>query len=158
MRTRLPLLERMQRKSVRDAETGCLVWLGCRIGNKLGSGHGYIQRGSRGEGRVLLHRASWEMVNGPIPEGQSVLHRCDNPPCWEPSHLFLGTRADNVRDAASKNRLPFGYNHWATKLSESDVREILMSGDKNFELAHRYGVDPSTISKLRSGAQRRKVL
>ena len=67
------------------------------------------------------HRWAWMLVHGSIPDGLHVLHRCDNPPCFRPSHLFLGTDADNARDMASKGRSKFqrspelfrGANHWA---------------------------------------------
>jgi hypothetical protein len=57
------------------------------------------------------HRVAWEEVNGPIPEGMLVLHRCDNPPCVNTEHLFLGTNDDNMRDMISKRR------HWKQKVS-----------------------------------------
>lgn len=72
----------------------------------------------RGYGRVtatrlpfkiqLAHRMSWYLSNGPIPEGKCILHKCDNPPCVNPSHLFLGTRVENIYDAAKKGRLIYG--------------------------------------------------
>ena len=54
--------------------------------------------------QVFVHRVSWEMSNGPIPNGMFVLHRCDNPPCVRPDHLFLGTKGDNNRDRVAKGR------------------------------------------------------
>jgi hypothetical protein len=63
-------------------------------------------------GRVLgAHRIAWELSHGPVPEGQCVLHRCDNPPCCNPAHLFLGTQADNMRDCKAKGRNPHGERH-----------------------------------------------
>jgi hypothetical protein len=54
---------------------------------------------------IGAHRVAWEKANGPIPGGMHVLHRCDNPPCVNPSHLFLGTNKDNMDDRDSKGRL-----------------------------------------------------
>jgi hypothetical protein len=54
---------------------------------------------------TVAHRIAWEMTNGPIPEGLWVLHKCDNPPCCNPNHLFLGTVKDNVHDAMRKGRM-----------------------------------------------------
>jgi hypothetical protein len=65
----------------------------------------------RGYGRFKLnskpekaHRIAWSLVNGKIPEGMCILHKCDNPPCVNPLHLFLGTHADNMKDMRQKNR------------------------------------------------------
>ncbi len=54
--------------------------------------------------RVYLHRHVWEAVNGPLPEGVEVMHRCDNPPCFRYDHLVVGTHGDNLRDMFSKGR------------------------------------------------------
>src|ERR1051326_6204138 len=80
------------------AELGpCWVWTGGTDGN-----YGTLcLRGSS----VKAHRLSWEIHFGAIPDGLWVLHRCDNPPCVNPAHLFLGTRSDNMLDAGQKGRI-----------------------------------------------------
>ena len=61
---------------------------------------------------VYAHRAAWEEANGPIPYGMQVCHTCDNPPCCNPDHLFLGTNADNQQDSIAKNRHS---TYWSSK-------------------------------------------
>lgn len=75
----------------------CWVWEGAR--NR--GGYGTFRRGSV---VIKAHRAAWEFCYGPIPEGLCVLHKCDNPPCVRPDHLFLGTVADNAQDRVAKGR------------------------------------------------------
>jgi len=112
------------------------VW----TGSKRNKGYGaFVWSGADGEviqGRA--HRFSWELHNGPIPEGMSVLHRCDNPPCVNPRHLFLGTIADNNHDMQAKGRkvpggthtpvelckYERGVEHHAATLTEDIVRSI----------------------------------
>lgn len=76
---------------------GCWEW----TGSKRGNGYGCLAVGGR---QVGAHRVAWETQNGPIPEGLFVLHKCDNPPCVRPDHLFLGTAKDNAMDMARKGR------------------------------------------------------
>jgi hypothetical protein len=75
----------------------CWEWAGAR--NSDGYGKSYA-----GSGYRMAHRVAWESSFGPIPDGLFVLHRCDNPPCVRPDHLFLGTNTDNVRDSVAKGR------------------------------------------------------
>lgn len=74
----------------------CWLWRG----SKNTTGYGQL----RTDRLEKAHRISWEIHNGPIPDGLAVLHACDNPPCVNPSHLWLGTQADNARDRQAKGR------------------------------------------------------
>lgn len=86
-------------KWVREMPTGCWEWTGSR------TAPGWHGRVSVNGVMVMAHRVSWEMAHGPIPEGLSVLHHCDNPPCVNPDHLYLGTAKDNARDMVARGRL-----------------------------------------------------
>lgn len=117
----------------------CWIWQGHVTKKETGKNHGQI----RFKGRLhLVHRVSWELHNGPIPLGMNVLHRCDNPPCVRPDHLFLGTVADNNRDAAIKGRIhrPRGIANAHAKLNDDIARRIL-------EMTNE-GLKPAEIGKL----------
>jgi len=117
----------------------------------------------RGYGRMFVtgvrqrqpHRLSWEEANGPIPDGMNVCHKCDNPACIRPSHLFLGTHADNAADRERKGRgnQPKGERVAGAKLNPEKVREIraLLPHQKDTEIAKRYGVSGATIWWIRKG-------
>lgn len=106
-------------------------------------------------GKVYVHRYAYELTYGPIPLGMFVLHRCDNPRCVNPLHLFLGTQRDNVQDCISKGRKPIihagakGLKNASAKLSEADVLNIRAESGTVISLAAKYGVTPATISKIR---------
>jgi hypothetical protein len=109
--TPAPLAERFWRYVERS--TGCWLWIGCR----QRPGYGRIGR-EGGKGTRYAHHVSWELHYGPIPEGQQVLHRCDNPPCVRPDHLFLGSQLENVRDMWDKGRAvppPIRQKGWSRK-------------------------------------------
>lgn len=117
------------------------------------SGHGRFGVAGRDE---LTHRYSWTLAYGAIPAGMSVLHRCDNPPCVRPDHLFLGTRADNVRDMYAKGRerqasAP-GERNGQAKLTWVSVHAIrAAAGVSSAALASEHGVTTSLIAMIRRG-------
>ncbi len=89
------LQQRLDARSIRDPETGCLLWTGCRSTN----GYGLV--GYAGQ-RLQAHRAAWIAVHGAITPGLLVCHRCDVRTCIDPAHLFLGTQKENMADKVAK--------------------------------------------------------
>ena len=81
----------------------CIEWSGSR--NREGYGRFKIAGQS-----FLAHRIMWEEANGPIPDGLNICHTCDNPPCVNVDHLFLGTDKDNTRDSMAKGRRPSAFH------------------------------------------------
>jgi hypothetical protein len=137
-----PLAERFWEKVEKTAS--CWLWNGYRNPG----GYGQVNIGSRGDGMRLAHRVSWELHYGTIPEDMNVLHRCDTPSCVNPSHLFLGTDADNVADMMNKGRGCTGERNGHAKLTADDVRAIrymVDSGESYRAVAMQYGVSPSSI-------------
>lgn len=125
------------------ARNGCLEWTGA-VGH---AGYGRINRGRRGAGWSPTHRVAWELEHGPVPDGMGVLHRCDNPPCCEVSHLFLGSQQVNTQDMMSKDRgrgqLPSGASHPDAKLTDAQVsamRALYPELENYAELGRRFGV------------------
>jgi len=129
--------------TARNAETGCLEWVGA-----IDKRTGYGTYGGRGLG---AHRVAYEEAKGPIPPGMLVCHTCDNPRCVEPAHLFLGTNYDNTIDCLRKGR------HFSGKLTEEQVRAIRADTRSQTKIAADYGVSTTSIRRLRSGRTWRHV-
>lgn len=121
----------------------CWLWTASTRGKGYGGFHSHGVM-------YAAHRFSWILKHGSVPEGLHVLHRCDNPACVRPSHLFLGTNADNVADKMSKKRHRNlqGEKHPLSKLTDQDVKQIrkLQSeGALHRELAKQFNVTKGTI-------------
>jgi hypothetical protein len=98
---------------------------------------------------VLVHRVAWELTNGPIPLGQCVLHRCDNPPCCNPKHLFLGTQDDNMADMASKGR---GVGRPKISDTEADeIRSLRQNGVMVNALARGFDISREQVYNITHG-------
>lgn len=132
-----------------EPNTGCWLW------------HGWV--GLKGYGRFLAkgkpyraHRFSYELHNGPIPQGMFVCHSCDNVWCVNPGHLWVGTVQDNVDDMIRKGRQAVGVRRGG-KLDDDKVREIRSSVSGDAELAIRYGVSRRVIHHVRARTKWRHV-
>jgi HNH endonuclease len=132
-------------------ESGCLEWQhGCTAAG-YGLGAADVIKGVR-----YAHRIAWTLTNGPIPDGLCVLHRCDNPPCADPDHLFLGTRADNMHDKTAKGRQGAhrAPRPWLAKLTGAQVLGVLLrldGGETQQAIATRYGVSRGNIRDIATG-------
>ena len=136
---KVPLSERFWWDVDRTSDTGCWEWHGVR------NQRGYGQVSVTGQIRAT-HRVAWELTHGPIPPGMIVCHRCDNPPCVRPDHLFLGTHRDNTVDSMTKGRLVSGGRHWTRQYPDR-----LLKGD-----AHHSRLHPERV--LRGSAHGRAKL
>jgi hydrogenase maturation factor HypE len=142
-----PIEERFWAKVDRRGLQDCWPWLGYRHH----AGMGQIGVGRRQDGVMYVSRLAWQIANGPIPRGQYVLHKCDNPGCVNPNHLFLGTYRDNIHDMLSKRRHVYGAAHPGAKLNDAKVRSIRASSLSDTALAHQHGVSRRLIWKVRKG-------
>lgn len=134
---------------LRPTEAGCLEWTG-------GSTHGYGC--VHFQGKVWrAHRLAWTLQHGPIADGMMVLHRCDNPPCCNHEHLFLGDQTTNMQDCSAKGRtsrrpLPGEANGHA-KITENQVRMMRYwrGKVKASDWAHLFAVTPTNIYDILAG-------
>lgn len=128
---------------------GCWNW----IGRLNGQRYGIFKLKEYPEG---AHRVSYRLHFGEVIDDLSVCHRCDNPRCVRPDHLFAGTHADNMADMKDKKRTrpAHGIRNPASKLSEGDVlamKAALLTGEQCQALADRYGIALRTVQDIRRG-------
>jgi hypothetical protein len=150
MADRKSIAERLWARVVRGAVNECWPWTGSR--NDFG--YGRIRRDR--DTLVPAHRVAWEVSVGQIPDGLSVLHRCDNPPCCNPSHLFVGTQKENAQDMVAKGRRrgPAPDQRWSKVRPDVvvEIRRQLAAGRLQAEIAAELGITPSAVSLINTGA------
>jgi HNH endonuclease len=114
---------------------------------------GYGSTNFKGSRKARAHRVAYELFKEPIPKGMLVLHRCDNPSCCNPDHLFVGTQKDNKKDQASKDRIG-----WKLKAADViEIKKLRASGMVMRAIANLYKVGESTISHIINGRKWKHV-
>lgn len=156
------LVERFLSKVNIKGIGSCWVWQGCRSA----TGYGYFNI----DGKIKrTHRVSYQLFRGPIPEGLHICHRCDNPPCVNPLHLFLGTQKENMQDAARKGRMSTprrkyisvpksDETHPRAILTDEQVRFIRSSPAESRTLTKMFNVSRWTICRARNNRSYRETV
>lgn len=134
-------------RSIPEPNTGCWLWLGGV--DKDGYGRFLGDEGKP----VRASRASFSVFHGAASSGLLICHRCDNPACVNPEHLYAGTPTDNNQDTVRRGRRAdkSGERHHLAKLSASDVKAIRASSQPQRHLSSVFGVSQQTISKIKRG-------
>jgi hypothetical protein len=149
-----PLEERLWAKIVVKGPDECWNWTA-----KAKANGGYGRLSVPGGRQMRAHRIAWELKNGPIPENMVLCHRCDNPACCNPDHLFIGTHKDNSRDMQRKGRASpppifYGDRHHEATIPDSELPAIKTSDKTLKTLAAEYRVSVGTIWRIRHGLVR----
>ena len=138
----------------KDVAGGCWTW----TGKTIKGGYGDYRVSVDGQSRhVIAHRWAWTETHGEIPPGMFVLHRCDNPPCVNPAHLFLGSHRENMADMVAKGRRgdKKGAANGRCKITPGIVNEIRrrmnVEGESSASVARLVGLHPATVRKIAAG-------
>lgn len=151
----MPIKERLYSHIDKNERSGCWEWQG-----SIRSGYGRLIVGSRKDGTrksASAHRVSYLVFKGEIPDGMEVCHKCDNPCCINPDHLFLGTKQENIADRERKGRnvVFTGEEQPRAKLTKKKVKdarwERAFKGTSFQKLAEKYGVSKRTIQNAVKG-------
>lgn len=140
-----PLGDRLKERSV-PGPNGCIEYVPPR--GDFGKGYRLLWYKRKS---YVASRVAWVVANGPIPEAMFVCHKCDNPKCVNPEHLFLGTPADNMRDKVAKGRQknPLGEAHGRAKLTEADAAFIRSSTLDANSIGRMLSVHPQHVRLIR---------
>ena len=154
-------IDRLWTKIEERGPDECWPWLAsCNL-----DGYGHLRLNGKLE---RAHRVVWFLTYGTIPEGMCVCHHCDNPPCCNPAHLFLGTQIDNIHDRDAKGRGNFslelgytigrrfkpGHKFSPTKFTDDEKREIkrkVVEGVRNVDIAKKYDISQQSVSDIKCG-------
>lgn len=140
------LTRRFWAKVIRGpAEDDCWSW----AGTKSTAGYGQIRAGRAGTPMLTASRVSYEIHFGPIPDGEYVCHKCDNPECCNPDHLFAATNSGNMQDAISKGRLVTRERHWAYLDPDRAARGFYFKKGANVPPEFRMSGERCGSAKLR---------
>lgn len=148
--------QRLMSKVSINPTLGCWDWIGAR--GRDGYGILRVQKNKT----QRAHRISFEVHIGPIPDGMCICHKCDNPLCINPEHLFLGTNAENTHDRTAKGRSArqYGASNGSVKIADDAVAAIRAAEKRwgvNTRLAAQYGVSKTLVSLIRAGKRRSPV-
>ena len=143
-RKKIAMKDRFFEKVAKGDGDDCWMWLA----TKTVGGYGQMRIGKVFQ---LAHRISYEVHIGEIPRGLYVLHHCDVRGCVNPSHLFVGTQSDNIKDAMRKGRIARGERSGTSKLTEQQVEQIRAHTGTQREIAKLMGVWQGCISSIKSG-------
>lgn len=144
-RPETPIRYRLLSKINFETSTGCWEWIGAR----LPQGYGLIKR--KDGFQLRAHRVAYELVHGLIPEGMFVCHRCDNPSCVRPSHLFVGSHVQNMADMVVKGRAArlLGDCNGSAKLDAAKVNSIRNSAGSYSQIARQFCVSASAVGLIK---------
>jgi len=136
---------------------GCWLWTASR---KYGRLYGQFTHLNKKLVHISAHRFAWMLMNGPIPDGKWVLHKCDVPHCVNPSHLYLGDRKQNMKDMVDRDRSPYGERCGTAQLNQDQVVQILILNQKGMsqhKLAKHFKISRSAISHIIGGRNWKRV-
>jgi hypothetical protein len=144
-----PLIQRISESYIEDKETGCWNWQ--KKLDKKGYGRIRVKDTNSKDRMMLAHRASFEVHHGQIPSSTLVCHKCDNPRCVNPSHMFIGTHKDNSDDKINKgrDRHATGEENGISKINQKTVDEIRASALSLRQLASIYGLSYGHVGKIK---------
>lgn len=149
---KIPLEERFFRHVSKSNHSSCHIWIGNRFNTGYGSfGFTDSNNKKRRWKPYLAHRIAYEIAYGKFDKNLEVCHRCDNPLCVNPDHLFLGSHSDNMNDAAVKKRMQYGESRHNNKLKESDIiliHQFYKEGKTQKQISDMFHVSQSVICRI----------